>query len=151
MEIIKIYSRNGKLSFVGDTLATFHEYETALHDTNPHSMLDIFNCLDPYEMVEVNYNGVPTVFEIDENLNLINHEPTIKQLEQEERADKVRAIYALSLEQRQKDYKPLSTKWHQVVDETNDVFAGLTKTQRAIVIELRQENKDWVLYYKIAR
>ena len=59
------------------------------------------------------------------------------------RADKVKAIYALSLEQRQKDYKPLSTRWHQVVDEKNDTFAGLTKTQRAIVIELRVQNKDW--------
>jgi hypothetical protein len=61
------------------------------------------------------------------------------------RADKVRAIYALSLEQRQKDYKPLSPRWHEVVDEKNNVFAHLTKPQIALVIELReQENKDWV-------
>jgi len=61
------------------------------------------------------------------------------------KADKVRAIYVLSLEQRQKDYEPLSPRWHQVVDEKNNVFAGLTKAQRTIVIELREQgSKDWV-------
>ena len=74
MEITKIYIKNGKLSFDGDILATFEQYETAQKDINPHSMLDVFNCIDPYEMVEVIHNGVPTVFEIDEDLNLINHE-----------------------------------------------------------------------------
>ena len=93
--------------------------------------------LDLVAMIEAAQSPV-----IEENDAVTNDENGDSQ---DDRPDKVRAIYALSLEQRQKDYKPLSPKWHQVVDEKNNVFAGLTKAQRTIVIKLRdQGDKDWV-------
>lgn len=60
------------------------------------------------------------------------------------RVDKVKAIYALSLEQRQTWYEKLSTRWHEVGDLKNQAFAALTREQRAIVMELRKEPQDWI-------
>lgn len=70
MKVTTIYNNNGTLSFSGEVLATFQEYDQA-----DRCVGSIFEALEPYEMVEVIHNGVPSIFEIDEDLNLINHDP----------------------------------------------------------------------------
>lgn len=69
---------------------------------------------------------------------------TITVIERADRADKVKAIYALSLEQRQTWYEKLSDRWHEVGDLKNQAFAALTREQRAIVMLLRQKPQDWI-------
>lgn len=61
-----------------------------------------------------------------------------------ERSDAVKAVYALSLEQRQTWYEALSNRWHEVVNLKSQAFAGLSKPQRAIVNELRKQPQDWI-------
>lgn len=74
---------------------------------------------------------------------------TSKLVNQSDRADKVKALYALSLEQRQATYNPRSesetekARWHEATHLRSLAFAGLTKTQRGIVNELRKEPQGW--------
>ena len=67
MKVTKIYSNDGTLSFSGKILATVAEYTMG-----DRSIGSIFEGLEPRELIEITLQGLPHIYEIDSDLDVID-------------------------------------------------------------------------------